>query len=85
MEKAKGDCYFATSVPHEECLLTKYSTMWHVYGLASVLKLTLMPLYPDFNVQSRFIFHKECNASSELVNITCLYNVVETGFLFTKS
>ena len=81
LEKAKGDsidCDFAKSVLHEECLLTTkdgtYSTMWHVYGLASVLKLTIMSLYPDFNVRYRSMFHKEChprNASSEMVNGTC--------------
>ena len=55
----------ATLILHEECLQTTkdgvYSCMWHVHGLASVLKRPIISIYPDFNRRYRALFNRECN------------------------
>ena len=47
----------ATLILHEECLqATKdgvYSCMWHVHGLASVLKRPIISIYPNFSHRSK--------------------------------
>ena len=49
---------------HEDCLNTTksgaYSCMWHVHGLASVLKRPVVSIYPDFNPRYRSLFNREC-------------------------
>ena len=59
------DIDLATVILCEDCLnATKngvYSCMWHVHGLASVLKRPVVSTYPDFNHRYRSLFNRECH------------------------
>ena len=63
--KQNVDYDFATSVLHAECLNTtkngSYSSMWHMYGLASVLKQPIMSVYPEHNIRFRPMLHRQCD------------------------
>ena len=52
----------ARSVFYLDCLQTtnngEYANMWHVHGLASVLKRKIMSVYPEQNCRIRPLFHR---------------------------
>ena len=61
---------FAKLVFHEECLGSAkngaYSSMWHVHGLASVLKTSVTSISPEFNLRYRSLFNRDCHPRNSL-------------------
>lgn len=48
-------------------------SMWHVHGLASVLKTSVTSIYPEFNIRYRSIFNQECHLRNSPATKNKLY------------